>query len=169
MNEKEVIVLENVREWSTAVCCTCIVGAMLSMVSPGGSSKRLTGMILTLMTLCVLFRPVAAAGEWALQLRNYSFDEAEVQNSALEAEVEQSAKSVYATYLAENLCRVLDGAGISYKSIDVTMDNSEDGCISIGQVEVIVQNEDVDNPEGTERIKELLRGYIGFDPAVTAQ
>ena len=95
---------------------------MLSMVSPGGSSKRLTGMILTLMTLCVLFRPVAAAGEWALQLRNYSFDEAEVQNSALEAEVEQSAKSVYATYLAENLCRVLDGAGISYKSIDVTMD-----------------------------------------------
>ena len=87
----------------------------------------------------------------------------------LEEEVEQSAKSVYASYLEENLCRVLDGAGISYKSIAVTMDNSEDGCISIGQVEVIVQNEDVDNPEGTERIKELLRGYIGFDPAVTAQ
>ena len=84
----------------------------------------------------------------------------------LEEEVEQSAKSVYASYLEENLCRVLDGAGISYKSIAVTMDNSEDGCISIGQVEVIVQNKDVGK---TERVKELLRGYIGFDPVVRAQ
>ena len=43
------------------------------------------------------------------------------------------------------------------------MDNSEDGCISIGPVEVIVKNEDVDK---SDRIKELLRDYIGFEPVV---
>ena len=161
--------MDIVREWATAVCCACVVGAMLSMVSPGGSSKKLIGMIITLMTMCIMFRPVSAARDLVLTIKNYSFSTENYENSMLEEEVEQSAKSVYASYLEENLCRVLDGAGISYKSIAVTMDNSEDGCISIGQVEVIVQNEDVDNPEGTERIKELLRGYIGFDPAVTAQ
>ena len=46
------------------------------------------------------------------------------------------------------------------------MDNSEDGCISIGQVEVIIKNEDVDK---TEEIKELLRGYIGFEPVISVQ
>ena len=161
--------MDIVREWATAVCCACVVGAMLSMVSPGGSSKKLIGMIITLMTMCIMFRPVSAARDLVLTIKNYSFSTENYENSMLEEEVEQSAKSVYASYLEENLCRVLDGAGISYKSIAVTMDNSEDGCVSIGQVEVIVQNEDVDNPEGTERIKELLRGYIGFDPAVTAQ
>ena len=47
-----------------------------------------------------------------------------------------------------------------------SMDNSEDGCISIGQVEVIIKNEDVDK---TEEIKELLRGYIGFEPVISVQ
>ena len=102
----------------------------------------------------------------ALDIKNYSFDESQYRNSELEAEVERGAKSVYAAYLEENLCRVLDGEGISFKSIEVIMDNSEDGCISIGQVEVIVKNEDVDK---TDRIKELLRGCIGFEPVVRAQ
>lgn len=158
--------MDIVREWATAVCCACVVGAMLSMVSPGGSSKKLIGMIITLMTMCIMFRPVSAARDLVLTIKNYSFSTENYENSMLEEEVEQSAKSVYASYLEENLCRVLDGAGISYKSIAVTMDNSEDGCISIGQVEVIVQNEDVGK---TERVKELLRGYIGFDPVVRAQ
>ena len=158
--------MDIVREWATAVCCACVVGAMLSVVSPGGSSKKLIGMIITLMTMCIMFRPVSAARDLVLTIKNYSFSTENYENSMLEEEVEQSAKSVYASYLEENLCRVLDGAGISYKSIAVTMDNSEDGCISIGQVEVIVQNEDVGK---TERVKELLRGYIGFDPVVRAQ
>lgn len=158
--------MQSVREWATALCCTCIIGAMLSMVSPSGSSKRLMGMILTLMTLCVLFRPVSAVKDFALNLKNYTFDEAEYRNTELEDEVERSAKDVYSSYMEENLRRVLDGEGISYKSVLVTMDNSADGCISIGQVEVIVKNEDDQN---VDRIKELLRGYIGFEPAVNVR
>ena len=49
------------------------------------------------------------------------------------------------------------------------MDNSDDGCISIGQVEVIVKNEDAENVEIKKKIKERLRDYIGFEPVVTAQ
>ena len=169
MKQKEGDGLENVREWATAVGCACVVSAVLSMASPGGSGKKLLGMTLTLMTMCLLFRPFAAANDWAQRIRTYTFAAEEYENTELEAEVERSAKSVYAAYLEENLRRVLDGEGISYKSIAVMMDNSQDGCISIGQVEVIVQNEDVDIEETTGRIKELLRGYIGFDPVVTAQ
>lgn len=158
--------METVREWAGSVCCACVIGAMLSMVSPGGGSKRMFGTVITLMTMCVLFRPVSAARELALDIRNYSFDVSQYENSELESEMESSAKSVYASYLEENLRRVLDGAGIHCKSIAVMMDNSEDGRISIGQVEVIVKNEDVDL---TEKVKELLRGYIGIEPVVTAR
>ena len=158
--------MEYVREWAAAVSCACVIGSMLSMISPGGGSKRMLGMIITLMTMCILFRPLSSAMDLALDIKNYSFDESQYRNSELEAEVERGAKSVYAAYLEENLCRVLDGEGISFKSIEVIMDNSEDGCISIGQVEVIVKNEDVDK---TDRIKELLRGCIGFEPVVRAQ
>ena len=158
-------ITQAIKEWAVAVCGTCIVGAMLSMLTPAGGSRRMLQMILTLMTLCVLFRPVSAAREWVLHIESYSFDREQYRNEELEAEVERSAKDVYASYLEENLSRVLDGEGIPYKMITVTMDNSDDGCISIGQVEVIVKNEDAENVEIKKKIKERLRDYIGFDAA----
>lgn len=158
--------MQNVREWAYTVCCVCVIGSMLSMIAPGGIGKRLTGMALSLMTLCVLFRPVSSTREFLLNLKNYSFNTNEYVNSELEDEIEKNAKSVYSSYLEENISRVLKGAGISCKTIAVTMDNSEDGCISIGQVEVIIKNEDVDK---TEEIKELLHGYIGFEPVISVQ
>ena len=154
--------MQNVREWAGAVCCACLVGAMLSMVFPSGSSKRLFGMILSLMMLCVLLKPLRAAKDFTLGLGQYSFSAEAYENPAFNDELESRAKDVYSSYLEQNLRRVLDGANISYKSVTVTMDNSGDGRISIGQVEVIVKNEDVE----TERIKDLLRPYIGSEPIV---
>ena len=154
--------MQNVREWAAAVCCACLLGAMLSTVFPNGSSKRLLGMIVSLMMLCVLLRPLKAVRDFSLEMNQYTFDAGQYENAEWETGLESSAKSIYASYLENNLRRVLDGADISYKSVTVTMDNSEDGCISIGQVEVIVKNEDVDK----ERIKELLRPYIGCEPVV---
>lgn len=154
--------MESVREWAAAVCCACLLGAMLSMVFPSGSSKRLLGMIVSLMMLCVLLKPFKAVRDFSVGIRHYSFDAGQCENTEFETALESSAKNIYASYLEQNLRRVLDGANISYKSVAVTMDNSEDGCISIGQVEVIVKNEDVD----LDRIKELLRPYIGAEPVV---
>ena len=77
--------------------------------------------------------------------------------------MESGAKRVYAAYLKENLRRVLEGEGILCKSIDVSMDNSEDGCICIGQVEVIVKNEDVDR---TDSIRELVKSCTGVEPVI---
>ena len=155
--------MDNIREWASAVCCACVLGAMLSMVFPDGSSKRLLGMIVSLMMLCVLLKPFTAARDFALDVKNYSFEAEQYENPVLEAEVESNAKSIYSSYLEQNLRRVLDGSNISYLRVEAIMDNSEDGCISIGQVEVIVKNEDVDK---SDRIKELLRDYIGFEPVV---
>ncbi len=157
--------MENVREWAAAVSCACVIAAMLSMVFQEGSGRKMPGMIISLMVICVLLKPVISLKEVALNIKNYSFDVSQYENTELEAEVQQGAKSVYSSYLEQNLMRVLDGADISYESVEVRMDNSEDGCISIGQVEVIVKNEDVDR---TETIKRVLRGYIGFDPVVRA-
>ena len=156
--------MESVREWAAAVCCACIVSAMLSMVFPGGSNKKLLGTVLSVMMMCIVFQPIVALRNLASELKDYSFDVMQYRNEELESEVEHGAKSVYSSYLAQNLRRVLDGAEISYQSVEVIMDKSADGCISIGQVEVIVKNEDVDN---AKRIKALLRDYIGFEPVVT--
>lgn len=157
--------MDHVKEWATAVSCACLLGAMLSMAFPNGSSKRILGIIISLMAMCIMFKPMASLADRMADLKSYSFDVSQYENSELNTEVQQEAKSIYSSYLEENIRRVLDGANISYQSVDVMMDISADGCISIGQVEVIVKNEDVDM---TDRIKELLRGYIGFEPAVRA-
>lgn len=158
--------MESVRSWALAVCSMCVMGAMLSMIFPKNNSGKLLQMILSVMILCVVFQPIRSLGKLMLKLDNLSFDETVFTNQALEDEIQDSAKSVYAGYLEENLKRVLDGSGISYERIAVMMDNSDDGCISIGQVEVIVKNEEKANEEA---IKKILRNYIGFEPVVRAE
>ncbi len=156
--------MDTVREWAYSLCCVCVIGGILSMLSPEGGSKKSLGMIISLMALLVAFRPLASLRELPPKLMNHASDASRYENPALEEEVRNRAERVYSSYLRQNLSRVLDGAGINYKCVNVQMDKSADGCISIGQVEVIVQNEDVDQ---SDRIKRLLRDYIGFDPAVT--
>lgn len=155
--------LEGVRSWALTVCCACVLGALMAMLFPESSSKKLLNMIISLMILCVIFKPLGSLGKWVMNWEQRSFSAAQYENSELEDEVVSSAQQIYASYLEENLRRVLDGCGISYESIVVNMDNSDDGCISIGQVEVIVKNED---EAQSEQIKQLLLPYIGAEPVV---
>lgn len=158
--------MESVRSWALTVCCACVLGSLFAMLFPDSSSKKLLNMILSMMILCVVFKPLGSLGKFVMNGERYEFSVSQYENSALEDEVESSAKRIYSSYLEENLRRVLDGSGISYESIVVNMDNSDDGCISIGQVEVIVKNED---EAQSERIKQLLRPYIGTEPVVQSQ
>ena len=158
--------MESVRSWALTVCCACVLGTLLTMLFPHGSSQKLLNMILSLMILCVVFQPLGSLGKFIMKAERHEFSVSQYENPALEDEVERSAKQIYGAYLEENLRRVLDGSGISYESIAVTMDNSDDGRISIGQVEVIVKNED---EAQSKRIKQLLLPYIGREPIVKSQ
>lgn len=155
--------LEDVRSWALAVCSACLLGTLLSMLFPMGSSKKLLNMIVSMMILCIIFKPLSSLGKLVVDLDKYKFSAPKYENSELEHEVESSAKSIYSSYIQENLCRVLDDSKISYESVIVNMDNSDDGCISIGQVEVIVKSED---EAQSEQIKKLLMPYIGSEPVV---
>lgn len=155
--------MESVRSWALTVCCACVLGALFAILFPHSSSKKLLNMILSLMILCVIFKPLGSLGKFIMKGERHEFSVSQYENAALEDEVESSAKRIYSSYLEENLRRVLNGSGISYESIVVTMDNSGDGCISIGQVEVIVKKED---EAQSTRIKQLLTPYIGAEPAV---
>lgn len=154
---------DSVRSWALTVCCACVLGALFAMLFPDSSSKKLLNMIISMMILCVILKPLGSLGKWVMNLDRHPFRVSQYENPELENEVESSAKRIYASYMEENLRRVLDGCGISYESVVVNMDNSDDGCISIGQVEVIVKNED---EAQRERIKQLLLPYIGMEPVV---
>lgn len=158
--------IEGVRSWALTVCSACVLGALLTMLFPADSSKKLLNMIISMMILCVIFKPLSSLGKFAMDLDKHKFSASQYENSQLkklEDEVESNAKRIYSSYIEENLRRVLDGSRISYESIVVNMDNSDDGCISIGQVEVIVKNED---EAQSEQIKQLLMPYIGAEPVV---
>ena len=141
----------------------CTLGALISIVFPNNSSKKLLNMIISMMILCVIFKPLSSLGKFVMDLDKHKFSTSQYENSKLEEEVEDNAKKIYSSYIEENLRRVLDGSRISYESVVVNMDNSDDGCISIGQVEVIVKNED---EAQSEQIKQLLMPYIGSEPVV---
>ncbi len=133
------------------------------MVFPDNSSKKLLDLIVSMVILCVIFEPIASIGEFALELDDSVFDAAEYESEQLNDSIANQAQNIYSSYLTENLERVLDENGISYEEIVVSMDISEDYSISIGQVEVIVKNEDVGQ---SENIKELLQDYAGAGASV---
>lgn len=158
--------LDGVRSWALTVCFACVIGSVMAMMFPSGSSKKLLRMMISMMILCVIFKPVVSIGSFILRLDEDKFSVSRYRNEELEDSVVRNAAEIYSAYITENTRRVLDGSGISYENVAVNMDISEDGSISIGQVEVIVQNEDV---EQTEKIRRLLLNYTGQEPVITVK
>ena len=158
--------LESVRAWTLSVCVVCVAGAMLSMLFPEASFKKTLRLVLSMMILCTVFRPLASLGTWLSDMETRQWDVRLYENQALENEVQRNAKSLYAAYLEDNMRRLLDSDSISYERIIVTMDNSDDGCISMGQVEVIVKKED---EAQREKIKRILRNTFGVEPIVRTE
>ncbi len=156
--------MDAIRSWALAVCVACVLASILSMVFPENSSKKLLNMIVSMMILCVIFKPVSSIGEFMLELDESMFEVSRYENTELNNQIASNAEDIYASYLRENLERVLDDNNISYENITIIMDTLEDYSISIGQVEVVVKNEDVGQ---TENIKRLLKNYVGADTLIT--
>ncbi len=152
------------RSWALAICFACVLGSILSMFFPDGSSKKLLNMIVSMMILCVIFKPISSLGKFMMRLDESAFEVSEYENSELNDQIATNAENIYASYLSENLRRVLDENNISYENITITMDTLEDYSISIGQVEVVVKNEDVVQ---SEKIKSVLKNYVGADTPIT--
>ena len=156
--------MDAMRSWALAICFACVLGSILSMFFPDGSSKKLLNMIVSMMILCVIFKPISSLGKFMMRLDESAFEVSEYENSELNDQIATNAENIYASYLSENLRRVLDENNISYENITITMDTLEDYSISIGQVEVVVKNEDVVQ---SEKIKSVLKNYVGADTPIT--
>lgn len=156
--------MDSVRSWALTICFACVLGSIFAMIFPENSSKKLLNMIISMMILCVIFKPIASLGEFVLQLDESSFEVSEYENSELEDQIASDAEKIYSSYLRENLERILNENNINYENIVINMDTSENYSISIGQVEVVVKSEDVVQ---AEKIKNLLYDYIGKEPLVT--
>lgn len=156
--------MDSMRSWTLAVCAACILGSVLSMFFPEGSSKKLLNMIVSMMILCVIFKPLSSLGKFIMRLDESVFEVSQYENSELNNEIASNAQNIYASYLSENMQRLLDENNISYENITINMDTLEDYSISIGQVEVVVKNQDVGQ---AENIKKLLNDYVGADTPVT--
>lgn len=155
--------MDSMRSWALAICFACVLGSILSMVFPDGSSKKLLNMIVSMMILCVIFKPVSSLGKFMMKLDESVFEVSQYENSELNNEMASNAQNIYASYLRENLQQALDENNISYENITINMDTLEDYSISIGQVEVVVKNEDVGQ---AEKIKSVLKDYVGADTPI---
>ena len=157
---------DGIRSWALTVCGACVLGALLSLLFPDGSYKKQLRLLLSLILLYTIFQPLRSLNKWSVNGDKSQFDPSQYENVALQSELERQAKTIYTSYLEENLCRILDDSDISYENITVMMDNSDDGRISIGQVEVMVKKKD---EAQTAQIKRLLQPYIGEEPVVKIQ
>lgn len=157
--------MDSVRSWALTICFACVLGSIFAMIFPENSSKKILNMIISMMILCVIFKPIASLGEFVFKLDESSFEASQYENSELDNQIASDAEKIYSSYLTENLGRILTENNINYENIVINMDTSEDYSISIGQVEVIVKSEDVGQ---TEQIKKLLHDYLGTEPLVTA-
>ena len=133
--------MDAVKEWAVAVCAAAVLSAAVGMLTNGGSSAKSMRFLLSVVMLCLLIEPLGSIKECADNVNLIISGPVEDNNRLLNA-VEDQTVSYMSRSVSELIDSELDAMGVYAQKIQVNMDISEDGCITIGQVVITVNEED---------------------------
>lgn len=126
--------MEAVREWAVALCAAAVLCAGAQIITPDEKKGKWMRIVFASVMLCAMVLPLARISGCRLSydsnISDYSPD-----RRLCEAIEEQTASAVSST-----VCRLVEDCLLGYdveaEDISVSMDISDDGCISIGQITV---------------------------------
>ena len=127
--------MDIIRDWALAVCAAAVLGAAMKILAPAGKYEKLMRLSVSALTVLVLVSPLARLDELRIELDTSAAgyndtgeqlaDKVEKQTAAL---MESAARSLIEAELA--------GIGADGCAVEILMDISEAGGISIGRVTV---------------------------------
>ncbi len=151
--------IEGIKSWAFSVCAAAICGAVMNMLLPEGSEKRIFKTVLCLFMLCSILSPILSMDFSALSTET-DFKENRAQTEGITEELLAFSANEAENTIINDTAAALAEKGIAADNISVEVNILPDGSINISRFVITVSG---DNPE---EIKSIAEKRIGLLPEI---
>lgn len=150
--------MDGIRSWAFAVCAAAVCTAVMNMLLPQGSEKRIFKTVLSLFMLCSILSPILSTDFSALSTE-YEFGESRAQNDITGELLSLSADEIK-NAIIRDAEEVLAEKGVSAENISVEVNILSDGSINISRFSLRIRG------GNSEEIKQSIAQKTGLSPEI---
>lgn len=157
--------MDSLKDWAIALCAAAVMCAAAEMIVPCEKQNRAMKMLISTIMLCLLVKPLT-------DLCSCSFDASDIYspdyepNRRLCATVETQTADAVTDSIKTLIGGVAEDEECSVKDISISVNILDDGCISIGQITVVLAAEHAGN---VGHLKGELFSRLGLDAEVITE
>ncbi|MGN0453244.1 MAG: stage III sporulation protein AF [Ruminococcus sp.] len=142
--------------------CVCLVAcALLRMISPSGSTKKIMSVVVGVFMLCCLLSPIVSL------MKSFDVSDLEAKYSQSESDLSQTvdAEVLKATgdYINEYTSALLREAKIDVRDIKTVIGQTETRGIYVREIYIYIDNTAKDKEKA---ISELILSAVGIEPKI---
>lgn len=150
--------MTEVKNWAFSVCCSAVIGTILSMILPAGSLNKTFKTVFYVFFLCTVLSPLS-------EIKFSDYIGVNKFNNNIEFNETKDINSSMAKYLENKIVssseEVLNNEGIFYEDIFIKINIRDNESIDINKFELTIKN-----PEDASKIKSLIYEKIGIEPEI---
>ncbi len=148
--------MEGLRQWAVTVCAAAVVCTLLRWLFPDSLLGQQGRMLLPCVFLCTLLAPLPGLFS-GMELPEFSVTESG-EATALESRMKQQLIAQMNASLLAMANQALEGYGWQAKKVVTDMDIGEDGCISMGQITLYVDDKTARSAAAVRQVVEKRLG-----------
>lgn len=152
-------IIENFKSWTFALCTASMCGAILNMLLPDGSEKKIFKTVLCLFLLCTMFLPILSTDFSKFDV-DFKIDDNGAQMSTVTEELLNFSAESAKEAIINDTKDILSENGIVPNNISLSVNISADGSINISGFYVSVANGDAEN------IQKIVEKRTGLVPEI---
>ena len=147
--------MESIQNWAFAVCAAAICGAVMNMLLPEGSEKRIFKTVLCLFMLCSILSPILST-DFSDLSTELDFGESRAQSDITGELLSLSAEEVQNAIISDTAAALRE-KGVAADNISAEVNISPDGSINISRFSILISG---GNPDEIKKIVEQKTGLL---------
>ncbi len=151
--------MESIQNWAFAVCAAAVCGAVMNMLLPEGSEKRIFKTVLCLFMLCSILSPILST-DFSDLSTELDLGESRAQTSDITGELLSLSSEEVQSAIISDAAAALRENGIAADNISAEVNISPDGSINISRFSVAISS---GNPD---EIKKIVEQKTGLSPEI---
>lgn len=151
--------IEGIKSWAFSVCAAAVCGAVMNMLLPEGSEKRIFKTVLCLFMLCSILSPILSMDFSALSTET-DFKENRAQTEGITEELLAFSANEAENTIINDTAAALAEKGITADNISVEVNILPDGSINISRFVITADEADA------EKIRSTVYEHTGLLPEI---
>lgn len=149
--------IAELKNWALALCAAAICGAVMNMLLPEGSEKRIFKTVLCVFLLCSMLSPLMSLNFSGIEKSLYidEYENGDITEDLLALSAKQTEKA-----LEDKAKAVLEEKDIDFDNIFAQVNISEDGSINISRFVITADEADA------EKIRSTVYEHTGLLPEI---